>query len=38
MNIFLVQDNAAHFVSMHVVYRAGFRNEVPGNTGSSHLL
>jgi zinc protease len=38
MNILLLQDNAAPVVTVQVVYHVGSKNEVPGNTGSTHLL
>ncbi|MDO6516004.1 M16 family metallopeptidase [Zobellia uliginosa] len=38
MNILLVQDNAAPVVTVQIVYRVGSKHEVPGNTGSTHLL
>ena len=38
MNILLAQDNAAPVVTVQVVYRVGSKNEVPGNTGATHLL
>ncbi|TGV03100.1 M16 family metallopeptidase [Flavivirga rizhaonensis] len=38
MNILLVQDNSAPVVTVQVVYRVGSKHEVPGNTGSTHLL
>lgn len=38
MNLLLVQDNSAPVVTVQIVYRVGSKNEVPGNTGSTHLL
>ncbi|MGJ5642163.1 M16 family metallopeptidase [Formosa sp. S-31] len=38
MNVLLVQDNSAPVVTVQVVYRVGSKHEVPGNTGSTHLL
>lgn len=38
MNMLLIQDNAAPVVTVQVVYRVGSKHEVPGNTGSTHLL
>lgn len=38
MEVLLVQDNAAPVVTVQIVYRVGSKNEVPGNTGSTHLL
>ncbi|MBQ4913627.1 insulinase family protein [Maribacter sp. MMG018] len=38
MNLLLLQDNAAPVVTVQVVYRVGSKHEVPGNTGSTHLL
>lgn len=38
MNILLVQDNSAPVVTVQIVYRVGSKHEVPGNTGSTHLL
>jgi len=38
MNILLVQDNSAPVVTVQIVYHVGSKHEVPGNTGSTHLL
>ncbi|MBD0825474.1 M16 family metallopeptidase [Aestuariibaculum marinum] len=38
MKMLLVQDNSAPVVTVQVVYRVGSKHEVPGNTGSTHLL
>ncbi|MDN3724157.1 pitrilysin family protein [Aequorivita sp. SDUM287046] len=38
MKILLVQDNAAPVVTVQMVYMVGSKHEVPGNTGSTHLL
>jgi len=38
MNLLLVQDNSAPVVTVQIVYNVGSKNEVPGNTGSTHLL
>ncbi|MDO5977855.1 M16 family metallopeptidase [Flavivirga spongiicola] len=38
MNMLLVQDNSAPVVTVQIVYRVGSKHEVPGNTGSTHLL
>jgi zinc protease len=38
MNILLLQDNASPVVTVQIVYRVGSKHEVPGNTGSTHLL
>jgi zinc protease len=38
MNILLVQDNSTPVVTVQIVYRVGSKHEVPGNTGSTHLL
>lgn len=38
MNILLIQDNSAPVVTVQIVYRVGSKHEVPGNTGSTHLL
>lgn len=38
MNVLLVQDNSAPVVTVQIVYRVGSKHEVPGNTGSTHLL
>jgi zinc protease len=38
MNILLLQDNASPVVTVQIVYRVGSKNEVLGNTGSTHLL
>ncbi|MDR6763676.1 zinc protease [Flavobacterium sp. 2755] len=38
MNVLLLQDNASPVVTVQVVYRVGSKNEVLGNTGSTHLL
>jgi len=38
MNLLLVQDNSAPVVTVQIVYRVGSKHEVPGNTGSTHLL
>lgn len=38
MNILLLQDNSAPVVTVQVVYHVGSKHEVPGNTGSTHLL
>jgi zinc protease len=38
MNILLLQDNSAPVVTVQIVYRVGSKHEVPGNTGSTHLL
>ncbi|PVW12621.1 M16 family metallopeptidase [Marixanthomonas spongiae] len=38
LKMLLVQDNAAPVVTVQMVYKVGSKNEVPGNTGSTHLL
>lgn len=38
LKILLVQDNAAPVVTVQLVYNVGSKYEVPGNTGSTHLL
>ncbi|WP_435315284.1 M16 family metallopeptidase [Cellulophaga fucicola] len=38
MNLLLVQDNSAPVVTVQIVYSVGSKHEVPGNTGSTHLL
>ncbi|OXB00910.1 M16 family metallopeptidase [Flavobacterium pectinovorum] len=38
MNILLLQDNASPVATVQIVYRVGSKNEVLGNTGSTHLL
>ncbi|MBE8723345.1 M16 family metallopeptidase [Flavobacterium hungaricum] len=38
MNILLLQDNASPVATVQIVYRVGSKNEVIGNTGSTHLL
>src|SRR5690606_41447880 len=38
LKILLVQDNAAPVVTVQMVYDVGSKYEVPGNTGSTHLL
>lgn len=38
LKILLVQDNAAPVVNVQMVYNVGSKYEVPGNTGSTHLL
>lgn len=38
LQILLIQDNAAPVVTVQMVYKVGSKNEVPGNTGSTHLL
>jgi len=38
MSILLIQDNAAPVVTVQVTYSVGSKNEVTGNTGSTHLL
>lgn len=38
LKILLVQDNAAPVVTVQMVYMVGSKHEVPGNTGSTHLL
>lgn len=38
LKILLVQDNAAPVVTVQMVYNVGSKYEVPGNTGSTHLL
>ena len=38
LKLLLVQDNAAPVVTVQMVYKVGSKNEVPGNTGSTHLL
>jgi zinc protease len=38
MNILLFQDNASPVATVQIVYRVGSKNEVLGNTGSTHLL
>lgn len=38
MNILLLQDNASPVVTVQIIYRVGSKNEVLGNTGSTHLL
>lgn len=38
MNVLLLQDNASPVVTVQIVYRVGSKNEVLGNTGSTHLL
>ena len=38
LKLLLVQDNAAPVVTVQIVYSVGSKHEVPGNTGSTHLL
>lgn len=38
MNVLLLKDNASPVVTVQIVYRVGSKNEVLGNTGSTHLL
>jgi zinc protease len=38
MNVLLIQDNASPVATVQIVYRVGSKNEVLGNTGSTHLL
>lgn len=38
LKVLLVQDNSAPVVTVQVVYKVGSKHEVPGNTGSTHLL
>ena len=38
MNILLLRDNASPVATVQIVYRVGSKNEVLGNTGSTHLL
>ena len=38
LSILLLQDNASPVVTVQIVYRVGSKNEVLGNTGSTHLL
>lgn len=38
MNVLFLQDNASPVVTVQIVYRVGSKNEVLGNTGSTHLL
>jgi zinc protease len=38
MNVLLLQDNASPVATVQIVYRVGSKNEVIGNTGSTHLL
>lgn len=38
MNVLLLQDNASPVATVQMVYRVGSKNEVLGNTGSTHLL
>ena len=38
MDVLLLQDNSAAVVTVQIVYRVGSKNEVSGNTGSTHLL
>ena len=38
MNVLLLQDNASPVATVQIVYRVGSKNEVLGNTGSTHLL
>lgn len=38
LKILLAQDNSAPVVTVQIVYRVGSKHEVPGNTGSTHLL
>ncbi len=38
MRLLLVQDNSAPVVTVQIVYSVGSKHEVPGNTGSTHLL
>jgi len=38
LKLLLVQDNSAPVVTVQVVYEVGSKHEVPGNTGSTHLL
>lgn len=38
LKLVLIQDNAAPVVTVQMVYLVGSKNEVPGNTGSTHLL
>lgn len=38
MSLLLLQDNASPVATVQIVYRVGSKNEVLGNTGSTHLL
>jgi zinc protease len=38
MNVLLLRDNASPVATVQIVYRVGSKNEVLGNTGSTHLL
>lgn len=38
MSILLLQDNSSPVANVQIVYRVGSKNEVLGNTGSTHLL
>ncbi|MEN2402522.1 pitrilysin family protein [Flavobacterium sp. MC2016-06] len=38
MSVLLLQDNASPVATVQIVYRVGSKNEVLGNTGSTHLL
>jgi zinc protease len=38
MDVLLLQDNTSPVVTVQIVYRVGSKNEVLGNTGSTHLL
>jgi zinc protease len=38
MNVLLLQDNASPVATVQIVCRVGSKNEVSGNTGSTHLL
>ena len=38
LNVLLLQDNASPVATVQIVYRVGSKNEVLGNTGSTHLL
>jgi len=38
MSVLLLQDNSVPVATVQIVYRVGSKNEVSGNTGSTHLL
>ncbi|SHF73923.1 zinc protease [Salegentibacter echinorum] len=38
LQVLLIQDQAAPVVTVQVTYHVGSKHEVPGNTGSTHLL
>ena len=38
LSILLIQDNSAPVVTTQITYKVGSKHEVPGNTGSTHLL